>query len=508
VEAGTAKETARFLIDLFRVADPSEARGSKVTAREMLDKGAERLEQGLANQPGIQARLFDTIGTAYMGLGLYDQARPLLDNALTLRRGLPGEVAPELMVESLNHIAELQADRADFAGAERSYREALRLSAGAAAKQGELAAARALSLHGLGQVLAQEGRYADADHSLRDALALEHRLGLDKSDETARTLQDLSKVVEDSGDIEKAIPLMEQAVALHRTLHGTGPHPAFAEALNDLGYLKEQKGDTQAAKALFLEALEMKRRLFGDKHPEVAAGLANLAIVANDEGDLARAEALDRQSLAMRRELLGENHPDVADILNNLAFVQSDRGDFKGAVSSEREALEIYRHLFPGDHPDVARIANRLGLWLTQQGAYAEAEHELTSAYEMRKRLLGPDHPDVASSLTHLAILEVARKEYGPALAAADRAAEIYRTTSSATWKIAIADSVGGAALAGLGRLDDAEKRLDQGLSVLRGKDSGAPATYVQIAEQYSRDLQQRRGHAPRTVVASKTSAS
>ena len=88
------------------------------------------------------------------------------------------------------------------------------------------------------------------------------------------------------------------------------------------------------------------------------------------------------------------------------------------------------------------------------------------------------------------------------------RAAEIYRSTSSANWRIAIADSVGGAALTGLGRLDDAEKRLDQGLSVLRGKDSGAPAIYVQIAEQYSRDLQQHRAHAPRTVVASKTSAS
>jgi len=508
VEAGTAKETARFLVDLFRIADPSEARGSKVTAREMLDKGAVRLEKELANQPGIRARLFDTIGTAYMGLGLYDQARPLLDNALTLRRGLPAQAAPQLMVESLNHIAELQADRADFPAAERSYREAIQLSAGAAEKKDDLAGLRALSLHGLGAVLAEEGRYPDADRSLRDALALEQRLGLDKSDAGARTLQDLAKVVEDSGNIEKAIPLMEQAVALHRSLHGTDPYPAFAEALNDLGYLKEQKGDPQAARTLFLESLEMKRRVFGEKHPEVAAGLANLAIVANDEGDLARAEALDRQALAMRRELLGDNHPDVADTLNNLAFVQSDRGDFKGAASSERESLEIYRHLFPGDHPEVARIANRLGLWLTQQGAYAEAERELTNALEMRKRLLGPDHPDVASSLTHLAILEVAKHEFGAALASADRAAEIYRTTSSADWKIAIADSVGGAALTGLGRFDDAEKRLDHGLTVLRSKDSGAPATYLQIAEQYSRDLQAQRARAPRTAVASKTGAS
>jgi tetratricopeptide (TPR) repeat protein len=505
VEARSAQETSRFLVDLFAVADPSEARGNKVTAREMLDKGSERLMTQLANEPAIQARLLDTIGTAYMGLGLYDQARPLLDNALTLRRGIPEQGGPLLMVESLNHVAELQAHRASFSAAERSYREAIRLSAGA--KKGDLAVLRAVSLHELGAVLAQEGRYPDADHSLRDALALGHRLGLDKSDETARTLQDLALVVEEGGDIDKAIALMQQSVSIYRALHPSDPYPAFAEAINNLGYIEEQKGDTRAAKGLFLEALAMKRRLFGEKHPEIAAGLANLALVANDEGDLARAEELDRQALAMRRELVGDVNPDVADTLNNLAFVQADRGDLKGAVTSERESLEIYRKLFPGDHPEVARIANRLGLFLTQQGAYPEAEKELTDALQMRQRLLGPDHPDVASSLTHLAILQVAAHEYAAALAAAEHAARIYRATSSADWKIAITDCVAGGALTGLGRLDEASKRLEQGLTVLHTKDSAAPATYLQIAEGYSRELQRQHGRPQRMASQSKTTS-
>jgi len=506
VEARTAEETARFLVDLFRVADPSEARGSKVTAREMLDKGSARLNEELANQPSVQARLFDTIGTAYMGLGLYDQAAPLLEKALTLRRAERPSVGSRMLIESLNHIAELETRRADFPAAERTYREAISLSAGATGKSG-LAVSRTVSLHELGAVLAQEGRYPDADRSLREALASQHRLGLDSSDEAARTLQDLAKVVEASGDLDKAIPLMERAVSLHRSLHGTDPYPAYAEAVNDLGYLKEQQGDHRAAQALFLEALGMKRRLFGEKHPEVAAGLANLGIVANDEGDLARAEALYRQALAMQRELLGENHPDLADTLNNLAFVQADRGDLPGAIASERESLEIYRHLFPGDHPEVARVGNRLGLWLIRAGSYPEAEQELTRALAMRERLLGPDHPDVASSLAHLAILQVARHEFAAALASAERAGKIYRSSSSPGWKIAIADSVAGGALTGLGRLDDAATRLDRGLQVLRSKDSAAPAAYLQIAEGYSRDLQQQRNRAAHKLPMAKTSS-
>ena len=42
----------------------------------MLDKGAARVDSELARQPEIQATLMDTLGTVYMGLGLYGQARP------------------------------------------------------------------------------------------------------------------------------------------------------------------------------------------------------------------------------------------------------------------------------------------------------------------------------------------------------------------------------------------------------------------------------------------------
>jgi len=154
----------------------------------------------------------------------------------------------------------------------------------------------------------------------------------------------------------------------------------------------------------------------------------------------------------------------------------------------------------------VARIANRLGFFLTQEGQYAEAGTELTDALAMRRRLLGADHPDVASSLTHLAILQVATHDYVSALSSANRAVEIYRATSSADWKIAIADSVAGGALTGLGKLDDAGKRLAPGLEVLRGKDSAAPATYLQIAEGYSRALQHQRTHA-RTASAGRATS-
>ena len=123
-EARTAKETARFLVDLFKVSDPSEARGNTVTAREMLDKGAARVDQELIKEPAIQATLMDTLGSVYMGLGLYAQARPLLDRAVATRRRLPG-IDPLELSDSLSHEGDLLALQAEFDAGEKAYREAI-----------------------------------------------------------------------------------------------------------------------------------------------------------------------------------------------------------------------------------------------------------------------------------------------------------------------------------------------------------------------------------------------
>src|SRR5205814_9538597 len=84
-EAATALETSEFLVQLFQVVDPDESRGATVTAREILDRGAARIDRDLATQPVVQARLLQTMGRVYTGLGLYDHAIDLLQRATALR---------------------------------------------------------------------------------------------------------------------------------------------------------------------------------------------------------------------------------------------------------------------------------------------------------------------------------------------------------------------------------------------------------------------------------------
>ncbi len=489
-EAETARQTTNFLVDLFKISDPSEARGNSVTAREMLDKGAARINTGLASQPVIQATLKDTLGTVYMGLGLYTQARPLLDGALATRQQIKS-TEPIVLTDSFSHRGWLLMSQADYNGAEHDYRQVLRLLATQPDNR-RTREARAKAQYGLGVVLGYQGRYAEARASLSAALSQQQELYGDINEDTAATLKELADAVDQDGDLKSAIPLMQRAVAVQRKLRGSAPHPALAEAINDLASMLEDNNQYDQAESLFKESLAMMRRLYGDKHPYIATALTNLALLSMKKGDLARSEATYREVLSMQRELLGDNHPDVAETLSKIAFVQYENGNKKQGLATLQESLRMYQRLFPGDHPEVARIMNREGFWLTLADNYAAADRDLRTALAMRRRLLDKSHPDIAASLAHLAILEVATGKFADAARDAHEAKVIYAAALSPThWTTAVAAGAEGAALTGLGDYPQAEKLLASSDAIL-SKDPAALAAYRSLIRSYLDNLHSR----------------
>ena len=62
-EAETARQTTRFIVDLFKVSDPSEALGNTIP-RAKFRQGAARIDRELATACH-QATLMDTMGTVY-----------------------------------------------------------------------------------------------------------------------------------------------------------------------------------------------------------------------------------------------------------------------------------------------------------------------------------------------------------------------------------------------------------------------------------------------------------
>jgi len=491
-EAETARQTTNFLVGLFAVSDPNEARGNSITAREILDKGSQRIKSELVTQPAIQATLMETMGAVYTSLALYPPAASLLDSALQKRLELFGADSLEV-AQSAEKLGGVLTLTAEYDKAEAMYRKALDL------RQKQLGPEHvdiARSQYQLADLLGRKGEYEAAEPLFRQALAMQRKVLGGNTVAAAKSLEGLALNLYDQGKYSDSLPAMRLAVELQRKLHKE-PHTDLAEALNNLGFVLSASGEYRESETLFREALTMKRFLLGDTHTEVATSLNNIAMALSDQEKYGEAETMYRQAIAMQRKLLGDDHPDVALALNNLAFVLHDKGDAAGALNMMRESLEIYRRTVGAEHPSVARAMGNLAMWQMEGGDFASAEPLLRDAVQLRRKLLGNEHTDVAASLTLLAALLIDTGRFEEARAAADEARAICLPALGAGHRrTAAATTAEGAALAGLGQKAAAEKLLLEGLAALRA-DPGVLPFVINTATRWVADFYRKQGNLP-----------
>lgn len=457
LKAEEASQITQFMVGLFKVSDPGEALGNSITAREILDKGAARIEQELVDQPEIQATLMDTMGTVYTSLGLYDAASPLIEDAVSKRRSLYGDRHVEV-ARSLNHLGEVLTLSASYTEAEQRLREALDIRR---ELHGPRSAEVAETMTHLADVLSRGGAFADARPLILEALSIRRELHDGIHPALAESLEDLGLNYYEQGEYEEAVGYLRDALDMRRRIHGDIA-PELAEAVNNLAWAVLDLGDLEEAEALLRESLAMKRRLHaGELHPELAIGLNNIGYVLELRGELAEAEATYREALAMNQALLDADHPEIAAVMSNLAFVLYANGDTEEAIDQLRQSLDMRRKVLGPEHPAVAASATSLGFWLILEEQYGEAERLLADSLSVRRRVLGDDHPETAGTMTVLANLFVATGRYAEGLELSQEAQRVLTMSLPAShWRVAAASNIEGAALAGLGRFEEAEPLL------------------------------------------------
>ena len=446
-EADVARRTADFLTGLFEVVDPGEARGNTVTAREILDRGAKKIDAELREQPEVRASLMGTMGVVYSRLGLYKSALPLLRGALDERRRTLGD-EDERVAESRNSLGETLFLAADFETAEQELRTALELRRRLLGEHAEVAQ----SLHDLGTVLRDRGKLPEAEALLREALEMRRKL-LGKHADVAASLNELALALSDQHEIEGVESLFREGLELRTEL--LGKHPMTAESLSNLGWFLYEQDRKKEAIPFFRRSLDMKRELFGAVHPDVATTLNNLAYALHDSGDLDGAEELYRSAGEQQRALLGEAHPSLGQTLNNLAFVLRDRGDYEGARASFFEAVSVYRRALSDEHQDVVN-------------AVSNAKLLVTGEITRRARDLGENDPETMRARLDLSELHRIAGKPGEARPVAENAWVILTEGPDPEGPLAArASSEFGAALADLGQLDEGEELLQAGFAGL-----------------------------------------
>jgi len=318
----TARRTVDFVKSMFSVSDPSEARGATITAREILDRGAERIDRGLEREPAVRAELGVTLGEVYGSLGLYKQGDAIVRRTLTINHG-DAAISARQQVALGNSLWRL----GDYGKAADAYRAAITL---ARRTDDPMSHVLPNALVGLGQSLRDGGDPAAAEQPFAEALALDRARFGESSSDTALDLENFGLNLLDTGKDAKARLLIERALAIRLKLEGD-LSPSVSDNRNTLATLAYQAGDVATAERYYRANAAVDLKVLGPDHPDYAATLNNLARMLIDQRKFAEAEPLLQRSLAINLAQRGEEHDDLAYVLWNLATARLGMGDGKGA---------------------------------------------------------------------------------------------------------------------------------------------------------------------------------
>ncbi len=391
-----------LLVEMFAVSDPSRSRGETITARELLDAGARGLDRTLDDQPLRKAMLSDTIGRVYRELGLYGRGRPLVEEALAIRRQHLGESHSDV-AQSLNNLGGIEHADGDYEASAARHQEALTIFR---LLPGDRRSSIADSLNDLALARHSQGRYQEAEGQLRQALALYRSLGRVEHADYAISAGNLGRVLAEQEEYEEAVELTRQALEIAQRVYG-GPHPQVGTFLNNLASQLNELGDETAAEPLFRQALEMRRELLGPEHPDAMQTLNNFAGWVYSVGKYQQAAELFRELIPLARNTLGEEHPEVATYHNNLGVVLKRLGAYEEAEELYAAVLSIRRQSLGEQHPDVIKTLDNLATVKLILGDYAEARRLFEQALELGIEQHGENHSDVATTMDHFARLHL-----------------------------------------------------------------------------------------------------
>lgn len=400
----TAEHTLDFVKGMFSVADPSEARGATVTAREIVDRAADRLDSSLAEEPTVKAELGVTLAEVYGALGLYQKGDRLVRRTFAI-----GPVQPATRARQLAALGESQMRLGEYEAAEASFRRAWRT-----ANDGS-PTIRSRILIGLGQTLSALDKSDEAQRAIDEALKIDRARGKPGSSDVARDLEARGLDYFYAGDLAKAQPIIEQALAL-------------------------------------------RTKVEGPNSPSVGDNLNTLGSIAYLRHDLPQAERRFRSNLAVQKKILGPEHPDVAGLMNNLARVLLEQRRFREAAPLLQRAVAISLRERGAEHDDMAFFFDNLGIARRHSGDLAQAEQlferAIAAARLHEHRALGP-------TLADLAEVRCATKRTLSGLKLLDEAAEVMkRDYPEDAWRIAWVQNVRGECLLRAGRSADGKRMV------------------------------------------------
>jgi len=427
-EIGEAREraTREFLVGVFKASDPRVAsdrpRGA-ITARELLDIGARRIDARFADDPGTRIAMLGLLAEIYEELDENARFGELAKAQTALARAHYGELHP-VTLDCLLRAADDAINRGalDEAGAGLAALDGMLHRAGAdeTALRGYWWFLRATVLQ------ADAGQRARAEQALARAEAVYAAHAPDDA-RRAYVLSAQGNFVHAAGDDRAAAGYLRRSLAILER-QSDRDDGALSTNYSNLGKMLANVGDFGAAEAAHAQAVRLAEATYGrDAWPWWVAAAAR-ADAAHRSGDRRRAEALYAE---LRGALPPADHH-FRNMLEENGAARAREGEANRLVAEGRPepALALYAQARTGfAHATLygyegRQVALEIANAEAETGQAARAEAQLRAVLADYEAHAGPDdfgrlaaHESLARALWRLGRLDAAQAQWRRVLA-------------------------------------------------------------------------------------------
>jgi hypothetical protein len=432
--------------------------------RTVLQRAATQIDGKFVEEPEIQMRIRETIGTALDQVGDYKGALAQFEKVAPYYRDTFGPDHEKTLLMELR-LASMH---------------------------------RRLAHHDIAQQLLEQNM-----EKQRAALGPAHA-------QTILSMHELALAYGAAGRKEKALPLAEEMLELQKRQFGPTHHNTLV-AMHNVALLFQQHKQLDKAVPLFEESLAGMRTKLAPLHPERLNTTTALARAYYLAEQIDKAAALHEGVLPQFKAAYGADDIKTLQIFDSLVGWYVDLGwcdkaealltpfqsggakRLAGANPAldprEKRHRDLIRRMKPAadkyqselaqknaDHPDTLAARQAFAVALRNQSRRSAAAFHLTAVLNARQRLLPADHPDLLVCQLELGAIRLQQGKFTDA----DSLLRDFRTARSkhapADWTTFYAESLQGAALQGLKDYANAEPLLLDGYEGLKQHESQIPA--------------------------------
>ncbi|QOC21938.1 serine/threonine protein kinase [Wenzhouxiangella sp. AB-CW3] len=322
----------------------------------MLRRAIDSIESDFADEPLLQADLYETVRDVYTDAGMIDLALPLAERVVQLRED---ELGPD--------------DARTLTALQRHYR-----------------------------LLSRNSEHERAGEVLDQVLDRMHEAAPDQLSLRHNAWDSRANLLVDTGQNDEAMRVATENIK--RAEAELGPHHEYTiRAVNTLGYVHALSGDIESALVHFRDSADRARDHLESGSGNYYSAMLNVGAALGMLGRLEEALEIENEVYDILAERYGRRNRSTLNVMNNRAMTLMEMGRLEDAASELRQLVSLARQTYGRNHLTTLNFRLSLGLLHLRKEMNEEALEDLAEVATWREHLLTADHPDTLQAQHHAA---------------------------------------------------------------------------------------------------------